>query len=123
MILMTHDTDPSMTPAVAAALGLAAVWVAAALWRPTATYHLAPILIVAVVPGVLWSSKRLLVRVTILGTLLAGTTATLLGALDLLRGASLLPIGDAYVESLVFAGATALAVLGAVSVPRMRSFH
>lgn len=120
---MTHDTNYTTRSATLAIFGLAAVWLAAAGWHPTTTYHLAPILIVAVGPLMLWSSKGGLLRTTLTGTIVASGSALLLAALDLLRGPSLLPTGGALAESLVFAAGTALVMVVVAAVPNRESVH
>lgn len=120
---MTSDTHHPISTARLATLGLAIVWVAAAFWRPESTYHLAPILIVAAAPMMLWKSNGSLLAVTRFGMLVALATTTLLMGLGLLRGPSLLPSGGAFAESLVFGAATALVIVAAAVLPSRKSTH
>jgi hypothetical protein len=89
---------------VAAGAGLAVVWLVAAVLRPESTFHLAPILIAGAVPFTQRRQGRDRVGTAVTsGLTLAAAAAVLLATLDLLRGPSVLPLGDALVEALVFA--------------------
>ena len=91
---------------------LSAVWIIAAALRPTATYHLAPILIAGAVPvaaGGTGLTRSTIVRATLAGAGVAMVAALTLAALDLLRGPTLLPYGGALAEAATFA------VLGSAS--------
>ncbi len=90
--------------ALRVAAALAVVWAAAALWRPTATYHLAPILIAGAAPFLSRGSRRAALPMAVIGGGLAIVVALLLAGLDLLQGPSLLPVGGALLEAVVFAG-------------------
>jgi hypothetical protein len=92
-----------------AAFGLAAVWILAAAFRPDSTFHLAPILIAGIVPLVRNHGIRRHGKASALGFAIAIIASLALAILDLLRGPTLLPFGDAFVEAVVFALATALA--------------
>lgn len=120
---MNENTQKSAITVRLATLGLVAVWVLAAAWRPTSTYHLAPILIVGVGPMMLWGPKMAVLGATAFGTLVALGTSAILAWLDLLRGPSLLPTGGALVESLVFAGATAVVVVVVAGIPAQKAAH
>jgi len=124
---MNENTQKSAITVRLATLGLVAVWVLAAAWRPTSTYHLAPILIVGVGPMMSWGSEKAVLGATAFGTLVALGTSAILAWLDLLRGPSLLPNGGALVESLVLAGATAVVVVVVVvvvaGIPAQKAAH
>jgi hypothetical protein len=120
---MTEDAYELTRSVTLVTIGLAVVWGAAAAWRPTSTYHLAPMLVVGVGPIMLWNSRRAALRAGGFGTLVAGVTTAILALLDLLRGPSLLPAGGALAESVVFATATALLLAAAAAVPVRRSAH
>lgn len=94
------------------AIFLAAVWVVAALVRPTSTYHLAPILVAGAAPFVAVSSgvpRRQATWLAAVGLALAVIVAGGLALANALDGPSLLPVGGAVFESVVFA------VVGAVA--------
>ena len=96
------------------AASLGAVWLVAAGFRPGTTYHLAPLLLAAVVPVVATiespgRSRSALFGLGAGGALLAMMVTGALAWLDRLRGPSLLPFGGAAAEAVVFAIAGAAA--------------
>ncbi len=111
---MTTDvrTSPLLTKGLLYGLGLAALWVLLALISSTTTYHLAP-LIVAGVPVIVDSSEQAgstarLVLLATLGVFLALAVTAVLSVSGSLDGPSLLPIGGAALESVLFAIAGSL---------------
>ena len=103
------------------AAALSAVWMIAAAVRPTATYHLAPILIAGAIPVLARGAglaRSTVVGATLIGSAVAILAGLILGALDFLRGPSLLPVGGALAEAITFAvlgGAIGLLI---VALPR-----
>ncbi len=111
---MTTDvrTSPLLTKGLLYGLGLTALWVLLALISSTTTYHLAP-LIVAGVPVIVDSSEQAgstarLVLLATLGVFLALAVTAVLSVSGSLDGPSLLPIGGAALESVLFAIAGSL---------------
>lgn len=111
---MTTDvrTSPLLTKGLLYGLGLAALWVLLALISSTTTYHLAP-LIVAGVPVIVDSSEQAgstarLILLATLGVFLALAVTAVLSVSGSLDGPSLLPIGGAALESVLFAIAGSL---------------
>ena len=90
-------------------LGLAALWVVLAFLNPLTTYHLGPPLVVAAVPLSHRSTgSGPLSSAAAAGAVVSGLTNALVATAvlffsDKLEGESLLPFGDAAVESIVFA--------------------
>lgn len=90
-------------------LGLAVLWVVLAFVNPKTTYHLAPPLVVAAVPLSHRSTgSGPLSGPAAAGAVVSGLTNALVATavlffFDKLEGESLLPFGDAVVESLLFA--------------------
>lgn len=83
---------------------LAVVWAAGAALQPTSTYHLAPLLVAGLLPGVAGAATRAtLIGTTAAGAILAMGTGVALAAGDLLRGPTLLPFGGALAEAITFA--------------------
>ncbi|MDJ0924065.1 MAG: hypothetical protein QNJ77_05840 [Acidimicrobiia bacterium] len=101
--MTTHSSDSTFPDFLLAAFSLTAVWALAAAIRPTATYHLAPILIAGVAPVLRRSRAGSAAVAAVVGASIAATATLVLAALDLLQGPSLLPRGGALMESLVFA--------------------
>jgi hypothetical protein len=97
------------------AAGFSCVWVIAALAAPDTTFHLAPA-IVAAVPALRDPGSR--TGLAIGGSFLAVAVAVVLAGTGHLEGPSLLPVGDAFIESLVGAllgGAVAWVYSGRVA--------
>jgi uncharacterized membrane protein YgdD (TMEM256/DUF423 family) len=98
----------------------AALWVALAVWRDGVTYHLAPA-IVAAIPVLVYRGTDKTARPSTLlaasgaGTLLAIGAALVLALVERMNGPSLLPVGGALTESLVFAGVAGV-TSGALSI-------
>ena len=111
--MTTTDSTGSTATAFGIAGGLAAVWAVAALVRPSATFHLAPILVVLTPLLATARDRRIPARLTAGTVLIALATSLLLAAVDLMRGPSLLPFGGALTEAVVFAAAGAGAVMAA----------
>lgn len=109
--MATNQIKERMHEGLLAGFGLAAVWMVAAAFRPTSTFHLAPILIAGVVPLL---GKRAglqhgaVAMAGLIGLSIAAASGVVLLLLDLLRGPSLLPFGNAFVEALVFAAGTGI---------------
>jgi hypothetical protein len=82
--------------------GAALAWALMAAHRPTVTYHLAPVIVVAATPLVTGAWRALLLP----STALAGGTALLLDLGDLLRGPAL-GVADALAEAMVLIMLTA----------------
>jgi|SRR5665811_254021 len=95
-------------------LVLAALWALLAFRSPTTTYHLAPLLVVVVVPFAYRNAGGVSGRAVVGLALAAGlgtvALAGILAATGALDGPSLLPTGGALLEAAV--GAAAGAVLG-----------
>lgn len=112
------DTDVLVNPervgradyrrgALAAGL-ISAAWVALAVWRPTATYHLAPFLVAGAWPyflrnGPLRVANIDALRAAAAGLGLAVATALVLVGLDAMRGPTLWDRGHAMLEVLPIA--------------------
>lgn len=100
-------------------IGFTALWMGLAIWRDGLTYHLAPILI-PLIPafifrGAVEGGHRASAAVPIgLGGSMAVGGSLVLAALDRMNGPSLLPFGDALVESLIFSvlGLVAALIVG-----------
>ena len=120
---MKNHTHDSMRSAAFATLSLAVIWIVAAAWRPTNTYHLAPILIVGVGPAMLRSSRRSALRASGVGALVAAVTTAILAFLNLLQGPSFLSSGGALAEAVLFTTTTALVLAAAGALPFRRSAH
>lgn len=93
------------TNGVLLAAFLAAIWLVAATFRPTATYHLAPLLVAGVPLIATNQVQRFESRAAATGSAfaIAFGTASLLSIADRLQGPTLLPYGGAYAEAVVFA--------------------
>lgn len=112
----------SVSPGALWAAGALVVWVLLCLWRPTTTWHLAPVLLAAAWPWTVGQDTRTGDRrgaVAIAGAGLAGVALTAggtaaLAAAGLLRGPALGAFGNVVTESLVLgvAGAAAAVLLG-----------
>jgi hypothetical protein len=91
-------------------VGLAALWAGLAIWHPTTTYHLGPLLAAAAWPRLeRWrAGRRLRLRAVAVaaigGAVVALGTLALLVALGSLRGPTLVGHGGAATESLVLLG-------------------
>jgi hypothetical protein len=100
---------------------LAAVWAVAAAFQPTSTYHLAPLLVAALLPALAGAnSKAALASTAAQGAAIAAGAAVVLAAFDLLRGPTLLPYGGALAEAATFAaigaaGGALIAIVTALS--------
>ena len=92
---------------------LAFVWVGAATIRPTSTFHLAPVL-VTLAPFAIAGpdgSPDELRRMATVGAAISLASALGIALVGWSRGPSLLPVGDALVEAVVFTlGSAALGV-------------
>lgn len=105
---------------VALTIAVGLLWLVLTLWRPTTTWHLAPVLVAVAWPWLLWQARppsepggllRLVMAATV-GFGAAGLTTLALSGADLLRGPTLPGFTAASTEALVLAGGTAaLAVL------------
>lgn len=95
--------DVSSRRIVGSAL-FAVSWIALAVFRPTTTYHLAP-LIVAAWPAVGERTMERAITLSIVGFAVASATTGLLSVTGSLQGPSLLPWGGPALESLVSAAA------------------
>lgn len=113
---------------------VALAWVLLAVWRPTTTWHLAPVLLAGALPWVVGQDLRAGDRSGPARVGWAGAGGFVVAALvtlglaraDLLRGPTLLGFGSATTEALVLGGATAallvlLGVLRALRRPVARS--
>jgi glutaredoxin len=120
---------PSWSGWTGAALTIAAglLWLALVLWRPTTTWHLAPVLVAGAWPWLLWQARppsdseglvRLMVAAAV-GFGAAGLATLAFSGADLLRGPTLPGFTVASTEALVLAAGTAvLAVLLGVVMRR-----
>jgi len=116
----TTNTETSVTAihsrAVRYTIGFTALWLGLAVWRDGLTYHLAPILI-PLIPAFVFRGAGTDARLPsaaipiALGGSMAFGGSLALSALDRMNGPSLLPFGDALVESLIFAAVAFLAAL------------
>jgi hypothetical protein len=109
--MTTYEIHRRTHEGLLAGLGLAAVWILAAAVRPASTFHLAPILIAGIVPllGKKAGLRHRAVTVAgFVGLSIASASSAILALFDLLRGPSLLPFGNAFVEAIVFAAGTAV---------------
>jgi uncharacterized protein (DUF427 family)/glutaredoxin len=110
------------TPALWALAG-GLVWVTLAVWRPTTTWHLAPMLLAAAAPWVVAQDLRAgdrralprLAAAAVTGLVVSVLITWMLAAADLLRGPALPGFPDPLTESVVFAaaGAVLAALVGA----------
>jgi hypothetical protein len=88
----------------AASLVAAIAWSVLAAWRPTVTFHLAPVIVAAAWPVALRRGAALRVaasdtlRGAVGGAAIAAVATALLAVLDLLRGPTLWGSGPALVE-------------------------
>ena len=106
--------DRPTTKAIGYSLGFAVLWAVLALVRPETTYHLAPPL-VALAATLVYRlhggrSRLTGLRLAAAGIGIAIAVTVLLAAVGSLDGPSLLPFGDAVLESLL--GATAGGAIG-----------
>lgn len=108
-------------------VGYAVVWLGLASWRPTTTWHLAPVLVAAALPWFVvtdLASVRRKALAVVLAAVAGGSAAalitTVLSALGLVQGPSLRHSDGAVAEALLLSGATALvaAVVGLVLAAR-----
>ena len=96
----------------AAADGFAALWLIISAVIDGTTFHLAPVIVVAVAPAVATGGR---VRATLAGLAVAALAAVILLISGRLDGPSLLPWGDAGLETVVamaFGAVAGLAVWG-----------
>jgi len=116
-------TESQYRRAVAISIGLAVLWVVVALLRDGTTFHLAPMLVAAVLPIVVASDNEEGVETSRLAlAALAGLAIALLGTLFLavageMTGPSLLPSGGAVAESVIFA---IVGAIGGFAIGRLR---
>lgn len=109
---------PQNLRSIAGSLLFAALWIAVAAFRPTSTFHLAP-LIVAAWPALRERGLERAIRNALAGGLVAGVATASLWGTNLLQGPSLLPWGGPVFESFVAAAiGTVLGILPSV-VARM----
>ena len=107
---------PSVWPGGLWTAAVVVGWVLLAVWRPTTTWHLAPVLLAAAWPWVVGQDvrsgdRRGAIRIAVAG--LAGLAVTVgvtlgLARADLLRGPTFGGFGDVVGEGLVLGGAAAL---------------
>ena len=119
---MTARNRINQVPAaLGIAAGLAAIWTIAAIARPGATFHLAPILI-ALAP-LLATARESGSSSVVAGAaaLIALGTSMALAMADLMRGPGLLPFGGAPTEAVVFAAAAGMAAIGLARLSPRRS--
>ncbi len=96
-------------------LAAAVLWILVAAWRPTTTWHLAPVLIAAAAPWLVGQelhagdrrAGRRLAAATIAGFLTAAIITAGLAGVDLLRGPTVFGPLRPWAESLVLAAAAA----------------
>jgi uncharacterized protein (DUF427 family)/glutaredoxin len=113
---------------------VALVWVLLAVWQPTTTWHLLPVLLAGALPWIIGQDLRagdLSAAIRLAGAAAGGFAAAGLVTLglarfDLLRGPALAGLGNATIESLVLAGAAAVFVVlvglpKAFTTPSVRS--
>ena len=102
MEAITQTSDPSRT-ALAYTLGLAILWMGLAVWRPTTTYHLAPVLVAGLAPvaAVSLGALHKIQTMAVIGVLLAATATSALALSGRLEGPSILPFGGAALESFI----------------------
>ncbi len=110
---------PSMWPGAVWTVAVLIGWLLLALWRPTTTWHLAPVLLAAAWPWMVGQDLRSgdgrgAVRVVAAG--LAGFAVTVVATLglagaDLLRGPTFSGAGDVVGESLLLGGVGAFLVV------------
>lgn len=112
----SQEGTPSVWPGGLWTAAVAVGWVLLAMWRPTTTWHLAPVLLAAAWPWVVGQDvrsgdRRGAVRIAVAGlggfAVTAGVTLGLAGA-DLLRGPTFGGFGDVVGESLLLGTAAAL---------------
>ena len=112
--MITNELRSGMSMATLLAL----VWAVAAAIRPTATFHLAPILIAGIGPVVLRRAELpSRVSAALAGAVLAVLTALVLAALGFLDGPTLLPYGGALAEAMTFVVIGAIGGVIATSIP------
>lgn len=109
---INHSPPTADRTALSYGVGLAVLWVALATWRPTTTFHLAPLLVAGVIPvgATSLKSNRSVALMAAAGIVLALVTTAALAFAGRLDGPSLLPSGGAALESAV--GALAGGALG-----------
>ena len=105
--------------------GFALLWGLLAWNSPSTTYHLAPLIVAAAVPGaLLLGDEKVPISQLILaggaGGMLALIATVLLGSSDHLLGGSLLPFGGAVAEALVFTGAGAVVATALATITSSR---
>ncbi|SDY04591.1 Uncharacterized conserved protein, DUF427 family [Modestobacter sp. DSM 44400] len=113
----TEPPSASATGRTAAGwtLAAAALWILVAAWRPTTTWHLAPVLIAAAAPWLVGQDLRAgdrragrrLAAAAVAGFLTAATITAGLARVGLLRGPTVLGPLHPWAESLVLAAAAA----------------
>ncbi len=112
LIRRCDGMDNLIRPA-AYGLGLTILWLLVAIANGSTTYHLAPLLISVAVPiGASLTDRIGLSTAAVAGAIGIGLTylgTTVLASADRLTGPSLLPIGGAVLEAIVFGAVGAVA--------------
>jgi len=109
--MTTYQIEKRTREGILAGLGLATLWIIAAAVRPTSTFHLAPILIAGIVPFLGTKAglqDRAVAIAALVGLAMAAASSVVLSLFGLLRGPSLLPFGNAFAETIMFAAATTI---------------
>lgn len=107
------------------AAAFALLWGVLAWNSPSTTYHIAPLIVAAAVPGILVMADekvptRMLALAGVAGGLLALLTTAALGVSDRLIGPSLLPFGGAVTEAFLFTLAAGLVAVAAAATVAAR---
>ena len=120
----TEITSTQFRRGAAYSAGLAVLWVVLAFLRSGTTFHLAPLLVAAVLPVVVaWDGEDSYQQLTLasIGGLVVALIATaILTLAGEMTGPSLLPFGGAVTESVIFAVVGAAAGFGIASWRRNR---
>ena len=105
----TFIADRFTAKAIEYSIGFVGLWAVLAAIQPSTAYHLAPLLVAVIVPVVYrmqdGRSRSTGLWLTLAGVGLAVTDTSLLAVSGLLEGPSLLPLGGAFIGSLVAVGA------------------
>lgn len=120
---LPRSSPSAMWTPVLWTLAVGVVWVVLAVWRPTTTWYLAPMLLAAAAPWVVAQDLRAgdrralprLAAAAVTGLLVSVLVTWVLAVAGRLRGPTLLGFSDPRTESLVLAGAGAVlaALVGA----------
>lgn len=106
MQTVSHSIE--LRRALAVTAGLALLWMILAVARDGVTYHLAPLLVSAVPAAAVGIERqvpaKLLSQLAVAGAAIALGITLLLSASGRLSGPSLLPIGGATAEAVIFSG-------------------